>query len=140
MFDLSVSQMLQERVPLAALATVNGTQSSMQELLDLLGYALGLLLHRPDQFFTLVYISFGFVAVATLLYTAFLRDDEYDDLHRGTSGSYSPVGFSKKKKKKKKKRKGGGGGGKSKRKPKGDLDESLVSVAPSGGSFPQPTT
>jgi len=79
MFDLAVSQMLQERVPLTILATVNGTQSSMQELLELLGYVLGLALNRPDQFFYLVYISFGFVGCATLFYTAFWRVDMHDD-------------------------------------------------------------
>lgn len=54
MFDLAVTQMLQERVPLSLLGAVNGTQSSMQELMDLLGYVLGLLLSHPAQFKYLV--------------------------------------------------------------------------------------
>eukprot|EP00035_Acanthoeca_spectabilis_P025979 m.460755 g.460755 ORF g.460755 m.460755 type:complete len:659 (-) comp22129_c0_seq1:23-1999(-) len=119
MFDLAVSQMLQERVPIAILATVNGTQSSMQELLDLLGYVLGLVLNRPDQFFYLVYISFGSVLAATLLYTSFWRVDTHDS-RAGRGGTYSPIQGPGKPKDGRKKR------GRSKRAPNADLDESLL--------------
>lgn len=79
MFDLSVSQMLQERINLNILGAVNGTQSSMQELMDLFGYVLGLLLNKPTQFKYLVYISMFFVATAAGIYTSFWSSDDYDD-------------------------------------------------------------
>eukprot|EP00040_Diaphanoeca_grandis_P014078 m.71210 g.71210 ORF g.71210 m.71210 type:complete len:700 (+) comp24327_c0_seq1:133-2232(+) len=71
MFDLAVTQMLQERVPIAIIATVNGTQSSIQNLLDLFSYVLGVMLNRPQDFTPLVWISFAFVFAASLLYTSF---------------------------------------------------------------------
>lgn len=60
-FDLAVTQLLQQEVDDSILAIVNGTQGSVQKALDLLGYALSLWLHRPEQFSKLVYISFGSV-------------------------------------------------------------------------------
>ena len=51
-----------------ALGLVNGSQGSMQSMFDLLGYVLGLVFNRPDDFAILAWISFLFVFIAALLY------------------------------------------------------------------------
>lgn len=70
MFDLAVSQVLQERVANEMLATVNGAQGSMQEGFGLLIGVLCIVFSNPDQFSTLVYVSFCATLLAALLYTS----------------------------------------------------------------------
>lgn len=76
MFDLSVSQMLQEEVDDSVLGIVNGTQNSMQTLLDLLGYLLAFLLSNKENAWPwLVYTSIAFVFGAVAVYTRFWVQD-----------------------------------------------------------------
>lgn len=71
MFDLAVSQMLQERVPPEHIATVNGVQGAMQNALDMLPYILSIVFSRPADWGVLVFISFAFVALAACCYGRF---------------------------------------------------------------------
>jgi hypothetical protein len=50
MFDLAVTQMLQEDVENDVIGIVNGVQQSMQNLFDVLGYTLSLLISKPAEF------------------------------------------------------------------------------------------
>ena len=105
LFDLSVGQMLQERVPnremgacktfrrcraaaciversfgktchaswfLLHAGVINGVQSSLQNLLQALSYAAGLVLWRPEHFVWLMLGSVCMVTGATALYTCFV--------------------------------------------------------------------
>eukprot|EP00729_Bicosta_minor_P007195 gene7195-11584_t len=73
MFDLAVSQLLQERVKDHELGLVNGVQSSIQNLLDMLGYILSLIINEPADFKWLVYLSVGFVGGAVAMYSTFWK-------------------------------------------------------------------
>ena len=95
-------------------------------------YIFGLLFNHPDQFIYLIYISFGFVCAAVVLYTSFWRIDDYDQRH-STRGQYSSVSPTKGKGKRKGRNRKGSGGNNAKSSPRGgpsrnadDLDESLV--------------
>jgi iron-regulated transporter 1 len=50
MFDLAVTQMLQEDVDNDVIGIVNGVQQSMQNLFDVLGYTLSLIISKPAEF------------------------------------------------------------------------------------------
>ncbi|CAL8460950.1 g481 [Coccomyxa elongata] len=71
-FDLAVSQMLQERVPLEQLGVVNGMQSSLQSLLQSLSYAVGLLIWQPQLFIILMGGSVLTVSGALVLYLSII--------------------------------------------------------------------
>eukprot|EP00053_Salpingoeca_punica_P015096 m.138064 g.138064 ORF g.138064 m.138064 type:complete len:639 (+) comp16624_c0_seq1:173-2089(+) len=87
MFDLSVTQLLQQRVPEAVRGTINGTQNALQSIFDVLGMVLGIILSDPSRWEILVFISFGFVAVACIsyIYYAMRAGDE------GTRESYGEI-------------------------------------------------
>jgi len=118
MFDLAVTQMLQERVETDVIAKVNGVQSSIQNLLDMFSYLLGVILSTPDDFRFLAWISFMFVLFAVLLYTSFWRNGyrKYSTLEsvgddaipsENSNPKQSPERKKKKMKKKKKKKQTG---------------------------------
>jgi len=67
-FDISVTQLMQEFVPARVRGSVGGTQQSLNALFQLLSFALGLLFPDPRQF--PIYASAGYAAVgvAVLLY------------------------------------------------------------------------
>lgn len=56
------------------LGLVNGVQNSMQNLLDLLGYILSLIISEPADFKWLVYLSVGFVGGAVVCFSTFWRE------------------------------------------------------------------
>lgn len=97
MFDLAVTQMLQERVDSEVIGVVNGAQSSIQNLMDLFGYVLGMTMNEPSEFHILAWISFVVTMSAALLYTSFY----FMDL--GINGISKPSKRSSMKKKKNKK-------------------------------------
>eukprot|EP00052_Salpingoeca_macrocollata_P023777 m.210051 g.210051 ORF g.210051 m.210051 type:complete len:585 (+) comp22103_c0_seq3:502-2256(+) len=75
MFDLSVTQLLQVRVPDAKRASINGVESALQNVLGLLGYVFGIALSNPRQWPYLVFISIGFVTAAVVLYLTYVAYD-----------------------------------------------------------------
>lgn len=64
LFDLFVSQELQERVPESRLGAVNGVQSALQAGLAAASFAAGLLSPRPRDFWLLALGSLASVALA----------------------------------------------------------------------------
>eukprot|EP00048_Salpingoeca_helianthica_P019486 m.244934 g.244934 ORF g.244934 m.244934 type:complete len:611 (+) comp34197_c0_seq1:92-1924(+) len=82
LFDLAVSQMLQERVPEAMLATVNGVQGAMQSILDMFAFVLGIIFSAPGDWRILVVISVGFVFGAFVCYSIFAAADRRRAFHR----------------------------------------------------------
>ena len=67
-FDIAVTQLMQEFVPARVRGSVGGTQQSLNALFQLLSFGLGLLFPDPRQF--PIYASAGYAAVgvALLLY------------------------------------------------------------------------
>ncbi|GAB5367099.1 hypothetical protein AAMO2058_001200500 [Amorphochlora amoebiformis] len=56
-FDLAENQLLQERVRDEIRGRISGAQTAICQLFVVVIYALGLIFHRPDQFFVLCYTS-----------------------------------------------------------------------------------
>ncbi|XP_039136010.1 solute carrier family 40 member 1 isoform X3 [Dioscorea cayenensis subsp. rotundata] len=69
MFDLSVIQQMQDEVPESDRCIVGGAQNSLQSMLDLLTYIMGIIVSNPEEFGKLVIMSFVLVSSAALLYT-----------------------------------------------------------------------
>ncbi|KAJ7532070.1 hypothetical protein O6H91_14G071000 [Diphasiastrum complanatum] len=73
MFDLSVTQLMQESVPEAERGVVGGVQNSVQSLMDMLSYVIAVFAPRPQDFGKLVLISYGVVSTAAMLYSFHVR-------------------------------------------------------------------
>ncbi|KAJ9694084.1 hypothetical protein PVL29_009862 [Vitis rotundifolia] len=69
MFDLSVTQQMQDGVPESDRCVVGGVQNSLQSYLDLMAYVMGIIISNPQDFWKLTLLSFSAVTVAALLYT-----------------------------------------------------------------------
>ncbi|KAJ0978338.1 hypothetical protein J5N97_013812 [Dioscorea zingiberensis] len=69
MFDLSVIQQMQDEVPDCDRCIVGGVQNSLQSMLDLLTYIMGIVVSNPEEFGKLVIMSFFLVTLAALLYS-----------------------------------------------------------------------
>lgn len=69
MFDLAVLQLMQESVPESERGTVGGVQNSVQSFFEMLSFVVGMLLPNPEDFDKLVFLSYGAVTMALLLYT-----------------------------------------------------------------------
>lgn len=68
MFDLSVTQLMQESVPEVERGVVAGVQNSMQSLFQLLSFVAGMLISNPQDFSKLIFMSFGSVTMAAVIY------------------------------------------------------------------------
>lgn len=66
--DLSVTQQIQEGVAVQDLGTVNGVQSSMNSFCEILVFAIGLAMPRPQDFRWLMLMSLAASALAAALY------------------------------------------------------------------------
>ncbi|KAL0018471.1 hypothetical protein WJX77_004008 [Trebouxia sp. C0004] len=69
LFDLSVSQMLQEWVPAEDIGVENGVQSSLQNFFQSLSFVAGLVFWSPQDFPVLMHSSAGVVIVAAVIYS-----------------------------------------------------------------------
>ncbi|XP_027905884.1 solute carrier family 40 member 2-like [Vigna unguiculata] len=68
MFDLSVLQHMQDLVTESDRLIVGGVQSSLQSLMELLAYVMGIIISDPRDFWKLAVISFQAVTLAAFLY------------------------------------------------------------------------
>ncbi|XP_011095089.1 solute carrier family 40 member 2 isoform X2 [Sesamum indicum] len=69
MFDLSVIQQMQDHVPESDRCVVGGVQNSLQSVLDLMTYIMGIVISNPQDFWKLTMLSFMLVTLAALLYS-----------------------------------------------------------------------
>lgn len=69
MFDLAVMQQMQDRVPESDRCIVGGVQNSLQSMLDLLTYVMGIIVSDPRDFGQLILMSFLLVTSSAVLYT-----------------------------------------------------------------------
>ncbi|XP_073311585.1 solute carrier family 40 member 1-like isoform X2 [Primulina huaijiensis] len=69
MFDLSVIQQMQDHVAEMDRCVVGGVQNSLQSILDLMTYAMGIIISNPQDFWKLIMISFTLVTLAAVVYS-----------------------------------------------------------------------
>ncbi|KAI3931735.1 hypothetical protein MKW92_043537 [Papaver armeniacum] len=69
MFDLSVMQQMQDQVPDTDRCIVGGVQDSLQSILSLLSYVMGIIISNPKDFGMLVILSVMSVLMAAVLYS-----------------------------------------------------------------------
>lgn len=63
-FDIAVTQLMQEFIPAGVRGVVGGTQQSLNAFFQLLSFGLGLVFPDPRQFH--IYVSAGYGAVSTM--------------------------------------------------------------------------
>ncbi|KAI6698569.1 hypothetical protein NL676_018688 [Syzygium grande] len=68
MFDLSVTQLMQDNVPECDRGAVGGVQNSLQSALDLMSSVMGIIVSDPRDFWKLTLASFLAVTLAAILY------------------------------------------------------------------------
>ncbi|KAM0890020.1 hypothetical protein ACQ4PT_027314 [Festuca glaucescens] len=69
MFDLAVTQLMQDNVLDPDRCVVGGVQNSLQSIFDLLTYIMGIIISDPRDFSELIVMSFFLVSCAALVYT-----------------------------------------------------------------------
>uniref|UniRef100_UPI00398F886C ferroportin isoform X1 n=3 Tax=Pristiophorus japonicus TaxID=55135 RepID=UPI00398F886C len=72
-FDLTVTQLLQENIPECQRGIVNGVQSSMNYLMDLLHFIMVMVAPNPQHFGILVIISVTFVMAGHTMYFIYTK-------------------------------------------------------------------
>nr|WRQ72732.1 ferroportin transporter IREG1 [Leucocroton havanensis] len=72
MFDLSVIQQMQDSVSESDRCIVGGVQNSLQSVMDLLGYVMGIIISNPKDFWELTLLSFATATMAGVIYTIHL--------------------------------------------------------------------
>ncbi|MQL94709.1 hypothetical protein Taro_027365 [Colocasia esculenta] len=72
MFDLAVMQQMQDLVPESDRCIVGGVQNSLQSILDLMTYIMGIIISDPQDFGQLIILSFFLVTSAAILYTFYI--------------------------------------------------------------------
>ena len=73
MFDLSVSQLLQEKVIEEERGVVSGVMNVFIAVMDMLHYVLAIAAPNPQHFGILTFISVGFVGSGLLLYASYVH-------------------------------------------------------------------
>ncbi|KAM7263032.1 hypothetical protein ACFE04_000715 [Oxalis oulophora] len=69
MFDLAVIQEMQDRVSESDRCVVGAVQNSLQSIMDLLTYVMGIIISNPMDFWKLNLMSFFAVTLAAMIYT-----------------------------------------------------------------------
>ncbi|KAJ1100742.1 hypothetical protein NDU88_005823 [Pleurodeles waltl] len=78
-FDLTVTQLLQENIPESERGVVNGVQSSLNYLMDLVHFIMVIVAPQPQQFGLLVIISILFVTAGHALYFFYTKKHKTND-------------------------------------------------------------
>ena len=73
MFDLSVTQLLQEKVLEEERGVVSGVMNVFIAVMDMLHYVLAIAAPNPQHFGILTFISVGFVGMGLLLYASYVH-------------------------------------------------------------------
>ena len=87
-FDLSVQQLVQEKVIEEERGVVSGVMNAMNSLMDMLHYVLVIAAPRPEHFNILTIISFAMVALGWLLYSVYVRKSRGHFFHFKDCSNY----------------------------------------------------
>jgi hypothetical protein len=71
--DLTITQLFLENVEVTERGVVGGVQGSLNQLMDLLKYALVVVIPDTETYGFLIMVSFGFIFSAWMLYALYLR-------------------------------------------------------------------
>ena len=85
--DLAITQLFLEAVVEKERGVVNGVQSSLNKLMDVLKFALVVAIPDTETFGFLIITSFSFICLGWLLYAVFLRKDRGHIFHCPRCGS-----------------------------------------------------
>jgi iron-regulated transporter 1 len=78
-FDIAVTQLMQEFIPDGIRGSVGGTQQSLNAFFSLFAFGLGLVFPDPREFHIYIAAGYGAVGVAAIMYTlgVYARRDEF---------------------------------------------------------------
>lgn len=71
MADLTITQLFLENVKESERGIVNGVQTSLNQLMDMLKFIMVIIAPQPEVFGLLVIISFGFILLGWLFYAKY---------------------------------------------------------------------
>ncbi|KAL2633833.1 hypothetical protein R1flu_005312 [Riccia fluitans] len=71
MFDLSVTQLMQDSVPEEKRGVVGGVQNSLQSMMEMLSFVMAIIISNPRKFGIPVLISYFSVGLAAVLYATY---------------------------------------------------------------------
>jgi iron-regulated transporter 1 len=71
--DLSITQLIMESVEETERGAVNGVQSSINMLMDMLKFAMVIVAPDPPTFGILILISFAFIIIGIFFYTLYVK-------------------------------------------------------------------
>ena len=91
-FDITVTQLMQEFIPSGIRGVVGGTQQSLNSLFQLLSFALGIIFPDPREFH--IYASSGYIAVSDekLLTSCFCTQNTLTCLGQRILAQFTPGG------------------------------------------------
>lgn len=81
MFDLAVTQLMQESIPEHQRGVAGGVQNSLQSIMDMLSYVVAIIISDPKRFWIPVIMSYGSVGLAAMLYASYARKARGHLLH-----------------------------------------------------------
>ncbi|CAM6128922.1 unnamed protein product [Calypogeia fissa] len=81
MFDLAVTQLMQEAIPEHQRGVVGGVQNSLQSIMDMLSYVMAIIISDPNKFWIPVIMSYGSVGLAAVLYASYAHKARGHLLH-----------------------------------------------------------
>ena len=73
MADLSITQLFLETVDVTERGIVNGVQNAINQLMELIKFAIVILLPEPEAFGYLVLISFCFICLGWILVATYVN-------------------------------------------------------------------
>jgi iron-regulated transporter 1 len=78
-FDIAVTQLMQEFIPDGIRGSVGGTQQSLNAFFSLFSFGLGLIFPDPREFHIYIAAGYGAVGVAAIMYAlgVYIRRDEF---------------------------------------------------------------
>jgi iron-regulated transporter 1 len=78
-FDITVTQLMQEFIPDGVRGVVGGTQQSLNAFFSLLSFSLGLIFPDPREFYIYIAAGYSAVGVAAIMYAlgVYVRRDEF---------------------------------------------------------------
>lgn len=74
-FDLSVSQIMQEKVFEKDRGAVGGTQTALCSLFEMISFLTGIIWSSPDQFHILISISYAGILLSAVLFLVFYKKE-----------------------------------------------------------------
>ncbi|ORY14215.1 Ferroporti-1 [Clohesyomyces aquaticus] len=80
-FDLCVQYLVQEDAPEATRGSFSAVEAALQNMFELISFAITMIFHRPDQFKIPILVSASAVAVSAVCFAGFVRHKRGHLLH-----------------------------------------------------------